>query len=486
MKKSLSSLSSLSVQTIGWIGSPMNRNFSGSMSLVTIKRTSWKIFNILIDCWMSKNSDWLFYNSSIKPKDIDLILLTHAHIDHIWLVPYFADNNNGFTWKIIATNETLKLSQIMLTDSANLNKQVNWEIQPKTQWSLLINESLSSYLKKEKAVLASMLTMSTLSKSQRTILNREKQQIIEYLPSIAFDKSSYMNSIPNINSICNNINWIFQWRNVYSLDYFEEFEVADWVRVSLANSAHILWSSQFLIKVEDGNGWNVNLWFSWDVWRYYDNNLWCPQVFDEKLDFYMIESTYGSRFHNNQFDQLISFIEEVANLWWKIFMPVFMLQRFQEVALKIIMMQKKLKYDTNNYPRFSCLPIYIDLPQAKLINTVFANSIYNETYKELLDNDKLVYLNWDSANKTVNSNCRWWIVFASWWMLQWWWIKKYMKYLKKQHNGLVFSGYQWEMTTWRQILDWTAFDKNKIGWFSSYWCRVFNWGFFQVIEIKMI
>lgn len=481
MKKSLSSLSSLSVKTIGWIGSPMNRNFSGSMSLVTIKRTSWKIYNILIDCWMSKISDGLFYNNWINPKDIDLILLTHAHIDHIWLLPYFADNNNWFTWKLIATNETLKLAQIMLNDSVNLNKEVNRETIDNSQWSQLLNESLELYLKKEKAVLASMLTMSSLSKSQRIILTREKQEIKEYLSIIENSKDIYNITINNTSSFynTNNINWIFQWRNIYTLEDLEEFEVVDWVIISLVNSAHILWSSQFLIKVEDGNWWNYNLWFSWDVWKYKDNNLWYPKVFDEKLDFYMIESTYGCRVHNNQFDKLIAFIEEVAVNWGKIFIPVFMLQRFQDVALKIIKLQRHYKSQISSFINFSDLPIYVDWSQIQLINSIFKESIYYDTYKELFHSNKIKYISWESSNNKFNGNCWWWIVFASWWMMQWWWIKKYMQFLKKSHNGLVFTGYQWEMTTWRKILDWTEFDDNKLWWVSSFWCRVFNWGFFS-------
>ncbi|MEF2175191.1 MAG: MBL fold metallo-hydrolase, partial [Candidatus Absconditabacteria bacterium] len=351
MKKSLSSLSSLSVTLIGGVGTPNKRDFSGSMSLVTIKRTSGQLYNILVDCGLSHRGESFNYINFISPKAIDLILLTHAHIDHIGMLPYIGDKNNGFKGRIIASKETLKLSNIMLNDSVSvLGKHKNNTNNISKNNEMNNYNSLIINLKEELSLIVSSLSNPLIGSVKSRLLNREKQMLekeIEYISNnsgIFGNKGSRVDELVFYSS--SNIEDLFNGKNIYSLDSGELFEVVDGVSISLVNSAHILGSSQFLIKVDDGNGGNVNLGFSGDVGRYSDNNIGSPQIFDEKLDFYMIESTYGSRVHENQFDQLIRFIEDVGNLGGKIFIPVFMLQRFQDVALKLINMQKKLKYDT--------------------------------------------------------------------------------------------------------------------------------------------
>ena len=76
---------------------------------------------VLIDCGMRQGADEKgelgASDFAFDPKEIDAVLLTHAHIDHSGLLPLLV--KRGFDGKIITTKATAELSGIMLPDSAN-------------------------------------------------------------------------------------------------------------------------------------------------------------------------------------------------------------------------------------------------------------------------------------------------------------------------------------------------------------------------------
>lgn len=80
---------------------------------------------ILVDCGLlqgqrmcsTENSDPFPYN----PADIQALLVTHAHIDHIGRIPKLA--RDGFRGTIYSTSETKKLAEVMLPDAAELLMQ---------------------------------------------------------------------------------------------------------------------------------------------------------------------------------------------------------------------------------------------------------------------------------------------------------------------------------------------------------------------------
>ena len=76
---------------------------------------------ILIDCGMEQGKD-TFVNQElpVSAGEIDLVLLTHAHIDHSGKIPLLV--KQGFSGSIYTTEATSDLCRIMLMDSAHIQE----------------------------------------------------------------------------------------------------------------------------------------------------------------------------------------------------------------------------------------------------------------------------------------------------------------------------------------------------------------------------
>ena len=57
----------------------------------------------------------------IHPKEVNAVVLTHAHIDHSGYLPLFV--KNGFTGKVYCSEATRDLCEILLLDSAHLQEE---------------------------------------------------------------------------------------------------------------------------------------------------------------------------------------------------------------------------------------------------------------------------------------------------------------------------------------------------------------------------
>ena len=110
----------------------MKITFLGAAQTVTgsnfLVEASGKKF--LVDCGMYQgkatekleNSDPFAYNV----KDIDFMLLTHAHIDHSGRIPKLY--NEGYRGNVYATKATCDLCKIMLPDSGHIQEvEIEWK-----------------------------------------------------------------------------------------------------------------------------------------------------------------------------------------------------------------------------------------------------------------------------------------------------------------------------------------------------------------------
>lgn len=81
--------------------------------------------NILIDCGMFQGLKELrelnWNNLPINVEIIDMVLLTHGHLDHVGYLPRLLQQ--GFKGRIIGTAPTLAIAEIILKDSAKIHEE---------------------------------------------------------------------------------------------------------------------------------------------------------------------------------------------------------------------------------------------------------------------------------------------------------------------------------------------------------------------------
>lgn len=102
------------------------REVTGSCHLLKTKNK-----RILVDCGMFQGSD---YNEAknfdpfpFDPKEVDVMVLTHAHLDHVGRIPKLV--KEGFSGKIFATKGTIPLTEIVLSDAARIMEWNNKKYQ---------------------------------------------------------------------------------------------------------------------------------------------------------------------------------------------------------------------------------------------------------------------------------------------------------------------------------------------------------------------
>ncbi|AMR33414.1 MBL fold hydrolase [Mucilaginibacter sp. PAMC 26640] len=92
------------------------RQVTGSMHLLQVGQ-----YNILIDCGLDYEKD---HNLQVNedfgfdPEKIDVVVLTHAHIDHSGNLPTLV--RMGFSGQILCTPPTADLTELLLIDSVNI------------------------------------------------------------------------------------------------------------------------------------------------------------------------------------------------------------------------------------------------------------------------------------------------------------------------------------------------------------------------------
>ena len=96
------------------------RTVTGSQHLIEVNGKT-----ILLECGVYQGKRKLFYERNccfaFDPKDVDAVILSHAHIDHSGNLPNLV--KQGYQKPIFATAPTADLAGIMLRDSAKTTVQ---------------------------------------------------------------------------------------------------------------------------------------------------------------------------------------------------------------------------------------------------------------------------------------------------------------------------------------------------------------------------
>ncbi len=261
----------MKVQFIG-----ADRTVTGSMHKLTINGK-----NYLLDCGLFQgkrkeaydiNRNFPFFN----PKDIDYLILSHAHIDHCGNIPNLV--KNGFNGPIYCTSATKDLAKIMLKDSAHIQvKDVE-------------------YVNKKRA--------------------KQGKKLFEPL----YDEKDANLVYPLMRDI----------------EYHKEVSINDDVTLQFFDAGHILGSSIIFLKVNE-NGKIINFAFSGDLGRPNLPLLKDPEAIPD-TDYFICESTYGGRFHEKiegSEAKLTEVIKKAIQQKGKIIVPAFSVGRTQELVYSI-------------------------------------------------------------------------------------------------------------------------------------------------------
>ncbi len=243
------------------------RSVTGSKYLLEISGKK-----ILVDCGLFQGLKELRLRNwdqfPIPPEEVEAIIITHAHIDHIGYLPRMV--KGGFHGRLICTRATEDLMQIMLKDAAKLQEE---------EARFALKRGYSKHLKPE--------PLFTIEDAARVLA------LVESYPME------------------------------------ERIEIANSIQVTFHNAGHIL-GAAFVEMDLQGTSQKKKIVFSGDVGRYDDPILYDPKLIPQ-ADVLLVESTYGDRLNpvNKVSDDLTKIIREAVDQNGVIVIPAFAVGRTQ-------------------------------------------------------------------------------------------------------------------------------------------------------------
>lgn len=299
------------------------RTVTGSKHLLTLKSGK----KVLLDCGMfqgmGKDTHMLNRDFGFEASEVDVMVLSHAHIDHSGLIPKLV--KDGFRGKIYCTNATKDLASVLLEDSAE------------------IQEDEVKYTNKRRAA----------------------QGLPYYAPLYTLDDAK--KSIERLSAV----------------QYGQWFTIIDGVEVMFTDAGHIIGSAAVNVRITE-NGTTTGLTFSGDIGRYRDVILRSPETFPQ-ADYILMESTYGNSLHDQHSttpDQILAFIEKACvQQKGKLIIAAFSVGRTQEILYALN--QLELENRLPDIPYYLDSPLSVEATE--IIKRY--PSYFNKTIQKVLETD---------------------------------------------------------------------------------------------------
>jgi len=233
--------------------------------------------NLLLECGMFQGRREESYqrnrNFTFSPRDVDAIILSHAHIDHSGNLPNLV--KQGYRGPIYTSPPTARLGDIMLRDSGH------------------IQEADVAFINKKNL--------------------RHGLALLEPLYTLADAED---------------VAPLFR-----PIHYDQPFQPVPGITARLVEAGHILGSAAIVLDVEE-NGRRFRFWFSGDIGRQH-LPLLCDPVLPQGADYLMMECTYGDHPHPDPEQAYVTFRDVVLRTFkrgGKVIVPSFAVGRTQELV----------------------------------------------------------------------------------------------------------------------------------------------------------
>ena len=392
----------------------MNITFCGAAKEVTgsnhLVEAAGKKF--LVDCGLiqgrvaeeERNAEPFIYN----PKEIDFMLLTHAHIDHSGRIPKLI--KEGFKGAIYATKPTCELSRIMLADSGHIQEA-------ETEW-----------------------------KNRKR--KREGKTLLEPLYTSKEGEESLKHFIP--------------------VSYMDIIEIDENIRVRFNDAGHMLGSSIIEVWITE-NGKTTKIVFSGDLGNN-DIKLLQPPSPITPADYVVMESTYGDRLHmkykgDEKAEKFLDIVSTTLRRGGNVVIPSFAVGRTQEILYELnAIKERKNEPEINaKYKELMNATVYVDSPLAITATEIFKRNLelFDDEAQERIkrgDNplefDGLKFTKTVEESVALNENTKPCIIMSASGMCDAGRIKHHLKHnLWNPLNTILFVGYQAPNTLGRRIVE---------------------------------
>lgn len=356
---------------------------------------------ILIDCGMEQGNN--VYEKAQLPvsySEIDFVLLTHAHIDHAGLLPFIYAR--GFRGRVIATDATADLCNIMLKDSAHIQEM-------EAEWK---------------------------NRKARRAGRPEEPPLYEMEDAVGV--LSRFTSYP----------------------YHEIITLSQEISIRFTDVGHLLGSASIEIWITEREV-TKKIVFSGDIGNAGKPLIRDPQYIKE-ADYVVMECTYGDRLHVKTGDHvklLADIIQKTLDRGGNVVIPAFAVGRTQELLYFI----RKIKTErmVKNHDHFM---VYLDSPLAVEATHVFKNNMmecYDGQTKELVEEGinpisfpglKLSVTSEESRNINFDSTPK--VIISAAGMCDAGRIRHHLKHnLWRPECTVVFAGYQAVGTLGRSLTE---------------------------------
>ncbi len=374
-----------------------NRQVTGSRYLLEAGG-----LRIMIDCGMFQERQFQSRNwqtSPIDPASIDVMLLTHAHLDHSGLIPRLVAQ--GMNRPIYTTTASVDLVRLVLEDSARIQ-----------------NEDVAFKQKRH-------------AREQR-----RSHHAYEALYSVEDAQQAL--------------------RLFRGVTYGKPVQLNDFVTATFHDAGHILGSAMLDVQVHE-QGRVRRVVFSGDIGQW-DTPLIQDPTLLRDADYVVMESTYGDRDHDSTQsieDQLATIVNAAQERGGNVIIPTFAIERAQEMLYYF----SKLR----TAKRIGPTMVFLDSPMAVDATRLFARNdeyLDDEAVNLLRQRQSpfrfegLVMARSREQSKAINhlrGSC---IIMAGSGMATGGRVKHHLLHnLGREEATILFVGYQARGTLGREILD---------------------------------